>query len=112
MEMTVRATPRALFVRLDGELDLHTAPQFKEGIRAAFERAPHVTTLIVVLTDVRFIDSSGLGALLSYYRELSQRSGRLILVDPRPLVLRVLEFSGLLKVIDVVETEEKALLRA
>lgn len=112
MQMTVRATSRALFVRLDGELDLHTAPQFKERIRAAFDRAPQLTTLIVVLSDVRFIDSSGLGALLAQYRELSQRAGRLILVDPRPVVLRVLEFSGLLKLIDVVETEEKALLRA
>jgi stage II sporulation protein AA (anti-sigma F factor antagonist) len=112
MEITVRAMPRALFVRLDGELDLHTAPEFKARVKAAFERAPHLTTLIVVLTDVRFIDSSGLGALLAQYRELSQRAGRLILVDPRPSVLRVLEFSGLLRVIDVVETEEKALLRA
>ena len=57
MEITVRAMPRALFVRLDGELDLHTAPEFKARVKAAFERAPHLTTLIVVLTDVRFIDS-------------------------------------------------------
>ena len=100
---------RTLFVRLDGELDLHV--RFKARSRRR-SRAPHLTTLIVVLTDVRFIDSSGLGALLAQYRELSQRAGRLILVDPRPSVLRVLEFSGLLRVIDVVETEEKALLRA
>lgn len=112
MNLTTRSTQRALFVRMDGELDLHTAPEFKECIANELAQAPSISTVVVVLSEVGFIDSSGLGALLAQYRALTSRGGQLILVDPRPAVRRVLQFSGLLKVLDVVETEEKALLRA
>lgn len=112
MKLSTRSTPRALCVRIDGELDLHTAPEFKARVASALEAVPHLSTLVVVLSDVTFIDSSGLGALLAQYRALSNRGGRLVLVGPRPAVRRVLQFSGLLQVIDVVESEEKALQRA
>lgn len=112
MNLSTRSNRRALFVRIDGELDLHTAPAFKARVASELEAAPHLSTVVVILSDVSFIDSSGLGALLSQYRAVTSRGGRLILVGPRPSVRRVLQFSGLLKVIDVVESEEKALLRA
>lgn len=112
MQMTSRATPRALFVRIEGELDLHTAPEFKQRIEAELGAEPGRRVLVLVLSDVGFIDSSGLGALLAQYKALTERGGRLVLVDPRPAVRRVLQFSGLLRMLDVVETEEKALLWA
>lgn len=112
MKLTTHSTKRALFVRIDGELDLHTAPQFKQCVAAALEATPGISTVVVVLTDVAFVDSSGLGALMGQYRSLASRGGRLILVEPRPAVQRVLQFSGLLKLIDVVDSETKALLRA
>lgn len=112
MKLTTHSTKRALFVRIDGELDLHTAPQFRECVATSLEATPTLMTVVVVLSDVTFIDSSGLGALLGQYRHLASRGGRLVLVDPRPPVQRVLQFSGLLKLVDVVESEEKALLRA
>lgn len=112
MKLTTHSTKRALFIRIDGELDLHTAPQFKESVASALEATPSLSTVVVVLSDVAFIDSSGLGVLLGLYRALSGRGGQLILVEPRPAVRRVLQFSGLLKLIDVVDSEAKALLRA
>lgn len=112
MELTTHTTQRALFVRLKGELDLHTAPRFKEGVAAALAASPLVTTLAVVLTDVTFIDSSGLGALIVLHRSLAERRKQLILVGPRPPVRRVLQFSGLPQLIDIVDSEAKALLRA
>lgn len=112
MKVTTHSTKRALFVRIDGELDLHTVPMFKESVVSALEATPGLSTVVVVLSEVTFIDSSGLGALLGQYRSLMSRGGQLILVDPRPQVQRVLQFSGLLKVIDMVDSEAKALLRA
>lgn len=112
MEMTTEITQQALIFHLHGELDLHTAPSFRREAERLFARHQRLSTVIIVLRKVSFVDSSGLGAILNLYRAVQSNNGRLVLVAPQPAVQRVLQFAGLLKIIDTVETESKALLRA
>lgn len=111
MRVTTEQRRSALFVRIDGELDLHTSPHFRERVMEAFDGSSRLQVLVVVLSDVVFIDSSGLGALLACYRNLTPRGVRIVLANPRPAVRKVLQLSGVLSRMDVVDSEAQAALR-
>lgn len=111
MKVTTEKKRRALIVRIDGELDLHTSPVLQERVTAAFAESPQLRALVVVLSNVAFIDSSGLGALLACYRDLSAMGKRFVLANPQTAVRKVLQLSGIINRIDVVDSEAQAVLR-
>jgi anti-anti-sigma factor len=80
--------PRSL--RLEGELDMATAPQL---LAAADPLVTHDGDLRLELEDLSFVDSTGLRAFATIASRLSR--GRLVLVSPTKAVLRVLELTGL-----------------
>lgn len=73
-------------VRIDGDLDLSTAPAFDRAIASL----PQDGELTIDAAGLRFVDSSGLRSILSLARRL-RSSGRLVLRNPAPQVRRVLE---------------------
>lgn len=110
MHMEARRVGESLIVRLKGELDLNTAEAFKAFVREELAASRRVRHLILDLRAVPFIDSSGVGAILGRYREIKEeRAGRLIAWGPRQPVRRVLALSGLVRVMDVVDTQQEAL---
>jgi anti-anti-sigma factor len=76
--------------KLSGELDVACSDGLVEVVRLAIEEGDDIT---LDMSDVRFIDSSGIRALLAISRQLHGR-GRLILESPSPLVGRILETAG------------------
>ena len=76
-----------------GEIDLYTVPEFE---RALSESLADVTKVIVVdLTDISYLDSSGLSALIVAYKKLASQGGELYVIAPKepPAVRRVLEIT-------------------
>ncbi len=65
--------------------------------------------LIVDLSGVSFIDSSGLGALLSGYKNANLRSGLFILAGLQPRVQSMFELTRLHRVFEIFPTIEDAL---
>ena len=98
-----------LIVLIDGELDLETAPLFKETVEKKLNQYESVRHLILDLEKVSFIDSSGLGAILGRYKRLSGQGGRISAIKVSPAAKRVLELSGLLKVMTIYENRRQAL---
>jgi len=92
-------------VRVKGEVDLATAPGLHESLEG-FE--PADGPLIVDLSDVAFLDSSGLSVLVRCHQHLDADGGGLRLVVTRPTILRVLDATGLAEVLDVYATLEDA----
>src|SRR6266540_1337051 len=87
----VNATTHVVSVR--GEIDLFTAPEFKERIHAAIEDGRDL--VIVDLTSTVFIDSSSLGVLIAAHRRLNLGGGRLVIVCDVPAVLNTFQITGL-----------------
>ncbi|NLG80545.1 MAG: anti-sigma factor antagonist [Firmicutes bacterium] len=112
MRTETRAIGNVLVVRLSGELDLGTAPEFRGRVEEELDARPDVTCMFLVLRDVTFIDSSGLGVILGRYKRLRARGGSLVAVSPSPQVRKVFELSGLATIIPVCETEDEAWARA
>jgi anti-anti-sigma factor len=86
-------SPSAPHLVLSGEVDLAVAPALREsGTEMAKLVAPG--RLEIDLGDVTFIDSSGLGALISVRNASRQCGADLVLVRVSPVVARFLELAG------------------
>ena len=73
----------------------------KEAIDPVLEGSSRITDLVIDLTQVRFIDSSGLGMLLGRYKKVSDRGGKVIVFGLQPAVERVLAMAGITKIVEV-----------
>jgi anti-sigma B factor antagonist len=89
-------------VAVSGEIDLFTAPEFKEAVSAALSTRADV--LVIDLSRATFMDSSSLGVLIGAHRRLDRRRGRLVIACDQPAILKVLRVTGLDGVFDIVES--------
>jgi len=80
-------------LQVTGEVDVYTAPMLREQIRdLAAKGAVH---LIADLSQVDFLDSTGLGALVGGLKQLREAGGSLALVISTPRILRIFQITGL-----------------
>lgn len=97
-----------LIVRLSGELDHHEATPLKECWQKELNENL-VKHVILNLADVDFMDSSGIGVILGRYKEITYCGGELVICKPNASIQRILEMSGLFKIIRLEQTEQLAL---
>jgi stage II sporulation protein AA (anti-sigma F factor antagonist) len=97
-----------LIVRVEGELDMHVATEFREKVDNALETSG-VKHVLFNLQKVNFIDSSGLGVLLGRYKKISALHGIMFATHIQPQVLQIFELSGLLKIMKLYHSETEAL---
>jgi anti-sigma B factor antagonist len=87
------------------ELDASNAPEFKRDIAAALQAN---TKLVLDLSRLRFVDSSGLGAILSCLRQLTAKNGDLKLCGLSKQVRGAFELVRMHRVFDIAGTKEEA----
>jgi anti-sigma B factor antagonist len=95
-----------LVFRLRGSLDLATAPAVRAALTDATERGSH--NIIVDLTHLEFLDSTGLGVLIGVHRRTTERSKTLRLIVNDGPILRLLNITGLIVVFSVYRSMEDA----
>lgn len=105
------ATP---VVAVSGEVDLHAAPRFRSALqdaeskaRAGSEADSGRPSVIVDLSGVEFMDSSGIGVLIGHHRELEEAGGELRLVTGEA-AMKILRLTSLDKVFSVYGSREEA----
>jgi anti-anti-sigma factor len=81
-----------LLVRVEGEIDYLTADAFRDHV---LSHCSPTWRLILDLEDVKFCDSSGLGALVGVWKAVTAQRGRLVLSRPSPVCHRILQRTGL-----------------
>jgi anti-sigma B factor antagonist len=107
-EFSIRTASRgdAFVVTPTGEIDLSTAPELGSSLQAAPPAARHV---VVDLSEVSFIDSSGINVLLTGRRRLAEGGAGLSVVVPPGPVRRVFELTQLVDALGVVDSIADAL---
>lgn len=100
MTFTTEQIGNTLVVKLHGEIDQHCAAEIRDDIDREIDIKSDISIVILDLGGVTFMDSSGLGMIMGRYRKLTAMGGRLMLVRPRPQVKKVLELSGIKKLLD------------
>jgi anti-sigma B factor antagonist len=98
---------KAHVVAVSGEVDLFTAPEFKQRVTAPI--AAGVDQVIVDLTQTTFIDSSSLGVLIGAHRRLQERGGRLVVACDTDAIVKTFRITGLDGVFTIVDSVEAAL---
>jgi anti-sigma B factor antagonist len=94
-------------IELSGEVDLYTAPRFKDDLVALIETG--VDDIVIDLSQVTFIDSTALGVIISGVKRIRERDGRLAIVAGSRPVVRILDITGLNKVLTIFDTRDAAL---
>jgi anti-sigma B factor antagonist len=95
-----RTAPHACTIAVDGELDLYSCPELKEAIRILPDG---LTRLTLDLTNVTFVDSAGLGILVTAARKTSPRPVTLLIRDRN--LLKVLAITGLDRLFEIREAD-------
>jgi anti-sigma B factor antagonist len=87
-------------IQLFGELDMSTAPALREELVELI--AAGATMVTVDLSELAFVDSTGLSVLITGLKRLRQQGGDMALRSPTPGTRRVLEITGLTEVFPVI----------
>jgi anti-sigma B factor antagonist len=98
--MNTESKDSTLYVSDIRELTAVTAMDIKKQLREAF--ASELKNLECNCTTLDFIDSSGLGALISMQKLANERGGKLRLVSPKPNVIQILELTRLHRVFEIL----------
>lgn len=108
MKFEVMTSCGVSILRYKGErLDAHNSDALKAKIKETFEGG--VKSVLVDLAEVRFIDSSGLGALVSGFKNAVAFKGVLALTGFQDQVRSMFELTRLNRVFDIYATREEAL---
>ena len=94
-------------IDLKGEVDLYTAPEFKQHLLGQIENG--VLRVVVDFTDTTFINSTTLGVLVGGVKRLRPVGGQLLLVCSDRNIIKIFEITGLHRVFEIHGTREEAL---
>ncbi|OQX96636.1 hypothetical protein B6I21_00385 [candidate division KSB1 bacterium 4572_119] len=93
-------------VQLSGEIDVSVAPQLRNALKELIDSG--TVNLVVDLSEVAFIDSSGLGIFVVAYKLAKTKEGTIRFAAARPEVLKVIKLTRLDKHLQLFETVEQA----
>jgi anti-sigma B factor antagonist len=93
-------------IALEGEVDVYTAPGLKDELVKLIEGG--CTHVIIDLEHVGFIDSSGLGVLVSALRRAREKDGAVRIVCTRESILKIFRITGLDKVFPIFSDAAEA----
>ncbi|KAB1925367.1 STAS domain-containing protein [Micromonospora sp. ALFpr18c] len=99
LDVQVNVGDRVVQVRVAGEVDIATVAAF----RSALWSAPAGSVLQLDMSGLRLLSAAGVRTLLAAHLRVRACGGELILVDPTPVVARVLRATGLHRVMTVLE---------
>ena len=106
VSVTSRTDGDRTVVDVTGEIDVYTAPLLREELASLID-SEH-TDLVVDLTKVGFMDSTGLGVLVGALKKVRTLGGDLRLVIDQEKILKVFRITGLTKVFPIHDTVDEA----
>lgn len=109
MDLSVASREEGQFtvVVVNGEIDVYTAPILREKLVSLISAERF--HIVVDMTKVSFLDSTGLGVLVGCMKRLRSHSGTLRLVCAESRILKVFSITGLTQVFPIFETLDEAL---
>lgn len=104
LEIQIEETADHAVCRPVGELDAYTVGQFRESL-GNLATSPR---LIIDLSEVPFMDSAGLGALIGGIRRAREAGGQVAVACSRPTLTRLLHTTGFDRIVPVTESIDDA----
>lgn len=99
MKIDMESIGTTLIVKLSGEIDHHTSAELKNEVDREISRR-NIVNLVLDFDEVTFMDSSGIGVIAGRYKQIQARGGKTMIIRVKPQVDKILEISGLKKILD------------
>ena len=96
----------AYVISLSGEVDLYTAPEFKQQLLEVINQG--AKEVIVDFSNTTFIDSTTLGVLVGGVKRLRTNDGQLALVSSDRNITKIFEITGLDRVFTIYGSRDEA----
>jgi len=106
LSLTTRTEGDRTVVKVDGEIDVYTAPKLREQLVDLVNAGKY--HLVVDMEGVEFLDSTGLGVLVGGLKRVRAHDGSLRLVCTQERILKIFRITGLTKVFPIHETVDAA----
>jgi anti-sigma B factor antagonist len=101
---TVNGTP---ILDLTGEVDSYNAPKLRDQMTQLIEEGK--ADLVINMTGVEYIDSTGLGTLVGGLKRASEHGGGIRIICPNEQIYKVFNITGLVRVFSIHDSEQSAL---
>lgn len=104
--LSVRQSPHARVIDLNGYLDAHTAPQLEQAFQNLLDEKQF--NIIVNFRDLAYISSAGLGVFMAFVEEVRTNAGDIKLAEMSPKVYNVFDLLGFPMLYEIYDDEQKA----
>lgn len=108
MRLSTEILDDNLIITLEGELDHHSSKEIRKKIDSEYYNN-NLKNMVLDLGNLNFMDSSGIGLIMGRYKNCKEQYGKLSIVNINPKVERILEMSGLMEIVHIYTTVEKAI---
>ncbi len=105
LEIHIEETENYTLCKPSGEIDAYTVGSFREALTRL---AADSSRLLIDLSEVAFMDSAGLGALIGGIRKAREAKGAVAVACSRPPLTRLLHTTGFDRIVPVTESVEDA----
>ncbi|MBP3380321.1 MAG: STAS domain-containing protein [Ruminococcus sp.] len=99
--MDIRSENGKAIAVLTGDIDHHSARKLRSELDS-FVITMQPDILIIDLTSISFMDSSGIGLIIGRYKLLKELGGKLEVKSPQPYIRRVLRLSGIERIVKIL----------
>lgn len=99
--MDIRSENGKAVAVLTGDIDHHSARRLRSELDS-FVITMQPDILIIDLTGISFMDSSGIGLIIGRYKLLKELGGKLEVKSPQPYIRRVLRLSGIERIVKIL----------
>jgi len=107
MNLNAQTSNGTLVVAPEGRIDGVNALQFQQALNGEIDDS--VSGVVIDMSDLSYISSAGLRAVLLISKSLQQREARLVLCELQAPIREVFQISGFDQIIDISEDREGAI---
>lgn len=97
LKVDLKKNGELLFVDLQGDLDINSNKEFKEKVNSV----QGVKKIIVNCENLSYIDSTGLGAFISIYKNIKEKGEKLVITGLKPHIKKIFLITDLDKVFEI-----------
>ena len=98
MKIKTKLYNKTLYVLLSGELDEHTAGNIRRNLDILFDTEKGFTQVVMDLSELEFMDSTGIGVLIGRYKKLKEYNKPIFITNPSVQAEKIFRLSGLYQI--------------
>jgi len=95
MKIKTKLYNKTLYVLLSGELDEHEATSTRKNLDTLFETEKGFSQVVMDLSELEFMDSTGIGVLIGRYKKLREINKPIYITNPSVQAEKIFKLSGL-----------------